>query len=632
MQGASALGQGIAALGSGVGAGIKQRKQHEKEVTATTSRLELLKKTVPEGSPLGKMLQHGIDTLSNSDLSPREAAARAAGFNQGIDDHWTKTEMELKQAAGARDADVHGITRPALVAEAGMRAALPEASFKAESDLLEFKGNQQGLVARMRDRIQAMTDPAGWQQKQEEKQSTNAALLLEFEEAKAYGQGLVEELQEEHGLQQYPGMEIKVGAEDLLPDSKLKKIQEILTEQPPLAPIIPGEIQPAQPSTDLGGGTGGVLPPKQPTGPTGQMRAAAYLQELNSQQGDVKYGSKSVPIEGKQVEVLTIDNIPQTGMAGTSFIPLAVGEKTRMYATPAEQLTFQEQSSRLAFDQKTQQERLETVHDKEVLASNYVEALNLLKGSDREDPVYTGLGASMKMKFERLGSVLGIDNAKLSVANAQQLYSLLGDGIMAQIQKTKGAVSEKEMAFFALISPGIDKEPLANQRLLQHQLKFLKREIEVARLTRKLRHQGLGVAEIERSVGDYYDTNRILTDEEIRSALEGEGIDPDAAFADYRRPGQKPSRHDTSVPGEGRMRAEGLGARLEGYSNPQAPVPPGPGAAATHPAALPSNNPFVLTSPHTNQPIDLSHFSDNFPPSGTLMKDPTAPNKFFRIP
>ena len=99
-----------------------------------------------------------------------------------------------------------------------------------------------------------------------------------------------------------------------------------------------------------------------------------------------------------------------------------------------------------------------------------------------------------------------------------------------------------------------------------------------------------------------------------------------------RRPGQKPSRPDPSVPGEGRRRAEGLGDRLQSYGSPQAPVPPGPGAAATHPAALPSNNPFVLTSPHTNQPIDLSSFSDNFPPSGTLMKDPTAPNKFFRIP
>jgi hypothetical protein len=53
------------------------------------------------------------------------------------------------------------------------------------------------------------------------------------------------------------------------------------------------------------------------------------------------------------------------------------------------------------------------------------------------------------------------------VANAQLFDVKMGDRVMARIQETKGAVSEWEMAYFAKISPGSDKEPLTNYILLE---------------------------------------------------------------------------------------------------------------------------------------------------------------------
>lgn len=53
------------------------------------------------------------------------------------------------------------------------------------------------------------------------------------------------------------------------------------------------------------------------------------------------------------------------------------------------------------------------------------------------------------------------------VATAQLFDVKMGDKVMQRIQQTKGAVSEKEMAYFGKISPGSDKEPFTNYALLE---------------------------------------------------------------------------------------------------------------------------------------------------------------------
>ena len=644
MQGASALGQGIAALGAGVGAGIKQRKQHEKDVTSTISRLDLLKKSVPEESPLSTMLQHGIDTLSNPDLSPRKAAGLAAGFNKGIEDFWNKTEMELKEATVAMQQKREDATLPGIADQSGILAAGSEAISTAHADYTDTAGDPEAWATRIGNRIRGISDPEGWQADRHD------ATMLQ--KAKAAGVA----------IPNVPGID----------NERIAFLEQF--GQRPEATIPIGEMVPEVLGTDMGDpGAAGVLPPRQ--GPTKEQRIAAYLQEVNKineqQNKNQKWEYKTVPRtlpDGREVTQTEVwMNGQPTGLiAGTV-------SKGRMYASPAEE----EQKRRTKFDQDTQQERVTTLGEKERLAANYVRALELLKGvNDKEGPdtsyndmaTRTGLGAELKLKIDRVGSLLGFERSRIKAANAQELYSLFGDGVMAQIQKTKGAVSQKEMTYFALISPGLDKEEATNKRILQNQLNFLKREVDIGRLTRTMRYDGKTVAEIERAVGEYYENNRILSDERIDAALREEGYEPDVEYERYRRPGQRPSRRDTSVPSPTRERAQGLGARLRQYNapTPQAPAPQAatPQAAVEPPLpqgrppaaalpqgateqntldALPHHFTGHVKSPHAPKGriaiINLQKEAEKMGyknwyniPSGTVIPDPHAPGKFIRVP
>ena len=64
---------------------------------------------------------------------------------------------------------------------------------------------------------------------------------------------------------------------------------------------------------------------------------------------------------------------------------------------------------------------------------------------------------------------LGVDLSGLDLANmgaTQALNSVAGRFVMAQVQKTKGAVSDREMAYFMKISANIANSPLANKLIL----------------------------------------------------------------------------------------------------------------------------------------------------------------------
>tara|TARA_Y100001938_G_scaffold39028_1_gene54078 strand:- start:1044 stop:3113 length:2070 start_codon:yes stop_codon:yes gene_type:complete len=682
MQGASALGQGIAALGAGVGANIQQRKQNEKEVTATVSRLESLKKAQDPKSPLAAMLQQGISALSNPDLGSRQAAAMAAGFNQSIDDTFRSIESNIKQEAAAQNQQVHEATLPALQAKARVESNMPDATALAFSDAQQYAGNPEGLRRVAQQRMQAWRNPEAYREAQAKRQALFEEYAMAEQQAATARANMLPvdapiteaemaQVQSAADAQNFTGpaaagarqafiaQEIASRRQkpptvaDILGPEKLQLANELLSQQPPQMPIVPFELQTGL-GTGLDGGSG-VLPPLQ----DGRAKAAAYVQELeklSGTAGDLKYTTKTVErtvngVPVKQEEVF-INGRP-TGQI--------IGEVVSrgMHASPAEQ----ELSDRRKFDQEAQQERITTLGEKEQLAANYVRALELLQGvSEKEgrDASYddiaatgTGLGAELKLKIDRVGSLLGFEDARIRAANAQELYSLFGDGVMAQIQKTKGAVSEKEMTYFALISPGLDKEEATNKRILQNQLRFLKREVDIGRLTRRMRYDGKTVAEIERAVGEYYENNRILSDERINAALREEGYDPNAEYERYRRPGGNPGTSEAAAVEMGntlRALQQGMQPAAQQPAPAQQPVPaqqPAPPPQrmpdgtpepplpkrSTYPVAEPTNRPFVFVSPHTGKEIDMTGRERNAVP-GVLLVDPTVPSqdKFFRVP
>jgi len=57
---------------------------------------------------------------------------------------------------------------------------------------------------------------------------------------------------------------------------------------------------------------------------------------------------------------------------------------------------------------------------------------------------------------------------KSEISSPEVFYSLAGDFVMGQIAKTKGAISNKEMAYFEMISPGLSRSKQGN--ILQLQL------------------------------------------------------------------------------------------------------------------------------------------------------------------
>jgi hypothetical protein len=98
--------------------------------------------------------------------------------------------------------------------------------------------------------------------------------------------------------------------------------------------------------------------------------------------------------------------------------------------------------------------------------------LNLLK-SRIQSGNETGKWAPLKTE---MSAWLGLNPD--DVATAQMFDVKMGDKVMGRIQETKGAVSEKEMAYFSKISPGSDKEPFTNYVLLEIDRRAAEREMD----------------------------------------------------------------------------------------------------------------------------------------------------------
>lgn len=79
----------------------------------------------------------------------------------------------------------------------------------------------------------------------------------------------------------------------------------------------------------------------------------------------------------------------------------------------------------------------------------------------------TGTGRSLTLSFQKLALALGVGNIdENDVAAAEALRSKGMDFILQRIQKTKGAISEKEMKAFEAASAGIKNTPEGNRRIL----------------------------------------------------------------------------------------------------------------------------------------------------------------------
>jgi len=622
MAGAEALGRGIGALGAGVGAGIKQRKQNEKEVTSTISRLESLKKSIPEESPLSAMLTQGIDTLSNPDLSPRKAAAMAAGFNQGIDDHWKKTEVGLREATVAMQREQHEATLPGIIDQSGILASGSEAMSKAFADFSDVNGDIDAFQNRIQRRVGGILNP-----EEAQKDQQDAAML---QKAKSMGV-----------FANVPGAD----------KERISYLEEL--QQLPAATIPIGEMQGEAFGTDLGDPNlpagGGILPAL--AGPTKEQRVAAYLQAANEVMSDagsdLKYTTKTikrtvngVPVEQEEVFV----NGRPTGQI--------IGEVASRGMYPDPDVAGQTEAMKdryKAAEARNQFVITKAAESREARAKIQV-GLELL----RDEDVYTGKFAGFKQWALATADAFGIKSA--SLPKRQVLDVLLGDFVMARVAQTKGAISEKEMALFERWAAGANKTKEANIAILEALEKIESRRIELSQEARRLRKRE-GVTnsiELDDALQEYMDRHPAFAFDENDNV---------SAFGKTSAP--KINQEQKVVD-----RGAALAAARKNLASPAAPPPqaePAPVAEpatkpAPEPKPLPSGKPFIaeganeentklglktkystqLRSPHVGTrrlflglngvAKTLGYQKAEDIPSGTVVADPHRPGKFIRIP
>jgi hypothetical protein len=73
-----------------------------------------------------------------------------------------------------------------------------------------------------------------------------------------------------------------------------------------------------------------------------------------------------------------------------------------------------------------------------------------------------------------------------SIGRAEELMTLFGDEVMSRVGETKGAVSQKEMELFKEYSSNFGKTPEGNRAILRFKQAKLKRDIEIAKMVRKM--------------------------------------------------------------------------------------------------------------------------------------------------
>ena len=274
-----------------------------------------------------------------------------------------------------------------------------------------------------------------------------------------------------------------------------------------------------------------------------------------------------------------------------SIIPdtVSITPKDKAYRPGPEELDFEERSARNKEARTMVSDRLTALPKLEEGTAGLTRAINII-GDKR---VYTGLGGSAVKFLNEVGASLGLDKATLKAADAQVLLVEFGKEVMGQIQLTKGAVSEKEMAYFQRISPGLDKTPQANLRILQNKLKFARRELEIGRLVREMRINPENTsADIEAAVNRYYLDNRVLSDAEVDAALQEFGVE------------QTPAKSKRQVSQDAMKVLQGIRAGNPTQAAPAPPqMPPEQGSSPVAPTApaQPQPGPTGATQPASSQ-------------------------------
>lgn len=158
--------------------------------------------------------------------------------------------------------------------------------------------------------------------------------------------------------------------------------------------------------------------------------------------------------------------------------------------------------------------------------------------------VQSGFGADTRLEATKALSALGFDVDMSGVASAEQFRTLAMDRVMEHIAKTKGAISEKEMAAFERASPSLANTPEGNRLILKAAIEAERRAAVVDEFTQQTVQENpeIGLFALDRLVSNY---RRELSKQPVFSPEEMEAFsNPNAAgsSAPYQQGKQQPPR------------------------------------------------------------------------------------------
>jgi len=117
----------------------------------------------------------------------------------------------------------------------------------------------------------------------------------------------------------------------------------------------------------------------------------------------------------------------------------------------------------------------------------------------------TGKTSELLSDIQGWADSLGLDLSGLDLANmgaTQALNSVAGRFVMQQVQKTKGAVSDREMAYFMKISANIGNSPLGNQLIINMARSMNNRTIDENNLLQTFLSEQYAISEERKARGE----------------------------------------------------------------------------------------------------------------------------------
>jgi len=478
-QGGAAMGRGLAGLGAGIGDYLKQQKEDKKGVVGEIKMGRMMEEMYGGESKVGRAFGQLADSLDDETMPWKNKVALAGMGSKIRSMIMHKSEVDTLNALNER------------------KMSVSEGGLAVQRGGLAVRQGEAQQKANAADRVATAGQMIHFWQSNKGEPSPLPVTPAQGQQPLPTGS---------LGPPHSPGVAAD-GSPGVLP---LKPGSS--TQAAPVVPVgtpLPGSID----STQVAPGTPEGTPRTIPTDfqdfvnrVVPQEYRAAVWDQAKVTYKPVSYTRKN-PETGRMEEVTTnlqhIRGIPQYE---AGMIPTVA--KGRMFEAASSKRTQADLAAWDKLDREALEETRTLARDAAGQLPMLAMGINLLASGD----VKTGFLEPTKNKLKE---VFGIDVEGLT--KFQVLRDILGSEQMAQIGKTKGSISNTEMAFFATISANPGKTVEANLIVLRAKAKVLQRLVNESKMISEWRREGRSSSEMRSMLEKTRADNPVITETDMRA-------------------------------------------------------------------------------------------------------------------